>query len=257
MREAAGPSASLTRAAIGGFMSILGIFADLLLIPVFAFYILLDWDRILDRVRLLVPPRYRELTTGIAVEIDAAVSTWIRGQLIVTTLLGILYAVAFKLIGIQYGITIGALVGLLTIIPFLGTLVGVVITMGILLMNDASTAQMIAVGATFVLLHLFEAAVLTPKLVGKKVGLGEVGALFAVLAGGQLFGFTGVLLAVPIAASLAVLIRRVLGYYETTEFFRQGGEMVANAPLAVKIAPTPASAPVSVDEASDTDSSDR
>ncbi len=221
MREAAGPASSFTRAALGGFFSVMGVLAELLLIPVFAFYILLDWDHILKSGRGLIPPRHRELVTGIVVEIDAAVSTWIRGQLIVTTLLGIFYAIAFKIIGIKLGITIGAMVGLLTVIPFLGTLVGVALTALIMLSNGTSTSQMIAVGVTFVVLHLVEAAVLTPKLVGKKVGLGEVGALFAVLAGGQLLGLVGVLLAVPIAASLAVVVRRALGYYRSSSFFQE------------------------------------
>jgi hypothetical protein len=108
---------------------------------------------------------------------------------------------------------------LLTIIPFVGTLVGAGITVALLLLDWQGLPQLLWVGGIFVGLHLLESVILTPKIVGKKVGLGEAGALFAVLAGGQLLGFTGVLLAVPLAASVAVLIRRLLAYYERSAFF--------------------------------------
>ncbi len=216
---AAGPAAALTAAALGGVMSMLGFLAELLLVPVFAFYFLVDWDKMVARAHELVPPRHRDIVADVAKEIDAAVSTWVRGQFIVTSLLGVFYAVAFKLIGVPLGLTIGAIVGLLTVIPFLGTMVGAVLTVGVVLLNYDGPGVLIGVGIIFVVLHLFEAAFLTPKLVGKKVGLGEVGALFAVLAGGKLLGFTGVLLAVPLAASLAVLLRRAHQHYEESEFF--------------------------------------
>ncbi len=219
MKDAAGPAAALTAAAVGGILSVLGILAELLLVPVFAFYFLVDWDHMVDKAHNLVPPRHRDLVTGVVIEIDSAVSSWVRGQLIVTTSLGLCYALVFRLIDVPMGFTIGAIVGLLTIIPFLGTFVGAVLTLGVVALNYTGPGVLIGVGITFVVLHLLEAAVLTPKIVGKKVGLGEVGALFAVLAGGKLLGFTGVLLAVPLAASVAVILRRTLTYYRESEFF--------------------------------------
>lgn len=160
----------------------------------------------------------------VTVEIDSAVSSWVRGQLIVTTSLGFCYAFVFRLIDVPMGFTIGAIVGLLTIIPFLGTFVGAVLTVSVVALNYTGPSVLIGVGITFMVLHLLEAAVLTPKLVGQKVGLGEVGALFAGLAGGKLLGFTGVLLAVPLAASVAVIIRRTLTYYRSSDFFVEGSE---------------------------------
>jgi predicted PurR-regulated permease PerM len=170
----------------------------------------------------VVPHRYRDNVAGVAREIDAAVSTWIRGQLIVISILAVLYAAAFKIIGIPMGLVIGATVGLLTIIPVLGTVVGAGLTGVVLLFDWQGSNAAIAVVAVFVVLHLLEAAVLTPKLVGKKVGLGELGALFAVLAGGKLLGFVGVLLAVPLAASVAVLVRRAFTYYSESSFYTHG-----------------------------------
>ena len=234
MSKAAGPLAHVARAALGGVLSFLGIVAEMLLVPVFAFYFLVDWDRIVHRTAAFIPPRHRELVEEIVQEIDRAISIWIRGQLIVMAILAVLYAVSFKIIGIQLGVTIGIVVGLLTIIPFLGTIVGAGLTAIVVLLDWQGPSQLIAVGGVFVVLHLLEAAFLTPKIVGKKVGLGELGALFAVLAGGKLLGFTGVLLAVPIAASVAVLVRRVLRYYEGTTFFTDGAELHPVPPPATE-----------------------
>jgi predicted PurR-regulated permease PerM len=227
LREAAGPAASVTSAALGGLFSVMGVLAELLLVPVFAFYFLVDWDRMVERARALIPPRHRKMVGSVVAEIDGAVSSWIRGQFMVTSVLAVLYAVGFKIVGVELGLSLGAVVGLLTVIPFVGTAVGALLTAGVMLTNYAGVTEFVAIGAIFVVLHVLEAAVLTPKLVGKRVGLGEVGALFAVLAGGKLLGFTGVLLAVPIAASMAVLIRRGLRYYEGTEFFKEGSELQA------------------------------
>jgi len=219
LEEIAGPAPALAAAAVGGVFSVLGVFAELLLIPVFAFYFLVDWDHIVARVRSMIPPRHRAQVVDIVVEIDSVVSNWLRGQLTVTSILAVLYAGWFYFADVPLAIPVGILVGALTIIPFLGTFVGAGITTMLILLNWQGPEQAIIVVVAFVVLHLIEAAVLTPKLVGKRVGLGESGALFAVLAGGQLLGLAGVLLAVPLAASVAVLIRRFLRLYEESEFF--------------------------------------
>lgn len=224
LKSQAAPLFALAASVMGGAFSLLGAIAELLIIPVFAFYFLLDWQNLVTRVRRMIPQRHRAQTIDIVSEIDGVVAGWIRGQLTVTSILALLYAVAFKIIGLHLAVTMGLLVGLLTIIPFVGTIVGAGITVGLCLIDYDGPTQLIAVGGVFVFLHLLEAAVLTPKIVGHRVGLGEVGALFAVLAGGNLLGFTGVLLAVPIAASIAVLIRRLVRYYEGSEFFTNGAE---------------------------------
>jgi predicted PurR-regulated permease PerM len=219
LRQMAGPVSEIAAAALGSFFGLLGFLAELLIIPVFAFYFLVDWDRMVARLRSMIPPRHRGPVVDVVREIDSVVSGWIRGQLTVTSLLAILYAACFYALDLQLAITMGLLVGLLTIIPFLGTFVGLAITLGLVLLDWQGFGHLAAVGMVFVVLHLIEAAMLTPKLVGKRVGLGETGALFAVLAGGQLLGFSGVLLAVPLAAGVAVLLRRLLQYYERSEFF--------------------------------------
>jgi predicted PurR-regulated permease PerM len=224
LHKSAMPILSMAAAVMGGAFSLLAHLAELLLIPVFAFYFLLDWNNIVLRVKRMIPQRHRGQVVDVVTEIDGVVAGWIRGQLTVTAILAVLYAIAFKIIGVQLAITMGLLVGLLTIIPFLGTIVGAGITAALLFADWHGWGPVAATGGVFIVLHLLEAAVLTPKIVGHRVGLGEVGALFAVLAGGKLLGFTGVLLAVPLAASIAVLVRRLVRYYEQSEFFTDGAE---------------------------------
>ena len=219
LHQVAGPATALAAAALGGFFGLLGTLAEILLVPVFAFYFLLDWDHLVRRVRQGIPPRHRAPVFSIASEIDSVISSWIRGQFTVVAIQALLYAACFYLLDIKLAVSVGLLVGLLTIIPFLGTITGAAITVTLVLLDWQGPGQLVGVAAVFVVLHVLEAAVLTPRIVGKRVGLGETGALFAVLAGGKLLGFTGVLLAVPIAASVAVLIRRLADYYARSEFF--------------------------------------
>jgi predicted PurR-regulated permease PerM len=223
LEEAAEPLSQMAFQAVGSVFAFVGHVFELLIVPVFAFYFLVDWHHMLEQGRELVPHRHRHETFTLLHEIDRVISIWIRGQFTVILVLTILYAVSFRLIGVPFGLTIGVVVGMLTLIPFVGTLVGAGLTALVLLFSWQGWPTFAAVAGVFGVLHLLEAAVLTPKIVGKKVGLGEVGALFAVIAGGNLLGFVGVLLAVPIAASVAVLVRRLLRFYAESDFFREGG----------------------------------
>ncbi len=222
VEKAVMPALGMSGALVGGLMSIIGFLAEMLLVPLFAFYFSVSWDRMLGRIRRFIPARYRHDVGDIATEIDKVVSSWIRGAFTVTAILAVLYAVAFKIIGLHLAIPMGLIVGFLTIVPFLGTLVGAALTACVILIDYNGPQQLIATGCVFVVLHLLEAGVLTPKIVGHRVGLGEVGALFAVVAGGKLLGLTGVILAVPLAASVMVLVRRVVQYYEKSGFYTDG-----------------------------------
>jgi predicted PurR-regulated permease PerM len=219
LEKAAGPAEKLLGAAVSGVFSLLGFLAELLLVPVFAYYFLLDWPHITQRIRRIIPPRRRGKVLQILGEIDGVVSGWVRGQAIVTSLLAVLYAIAFSIVGIHLAIPIGLLVGALTVIPFVGTFVGAIIAIGVTLLDWQGAEPLIGVVVVIVVLHLLEAMFLTPKIVGHKVGLSESAALFAVVAGGKLLGFVGVLLAVPLAATIAVLLRHTMRRYEKSEFF--------------------------------------
>jgi predicted PurR-regulated permease PerM len=232
---AEGPLRQLATAALGGVFAFLAYIAEFLLVPVFAFYFLVDWPNLLKRIDHMVPPRKRRNVREVAREIDRVVAGWVRGQAIVTSILAVLYAAGFTLVGMPLSLPIGLLVGLLTVIPFVGTFVGATIAALITVANGSSLETLGMVGAVILVLHLLEAGVLTPKIVGHRVGLSETGALFAVVAGGKLLGFVGVVLAVPIAATVAVLVRYAVRYYEHTAFFghESDADVVVTPAMAV------------------------
>jgi predicted PurR-regulated permease PerM len=218
--------------------SLLGVIAEFLLVPVFAFYFLVDWPNLLRRIDHMIPPRKRRIVRDILRDIDRVVAGWVRGQGIVTTILAILYALGFSFIGMPLSVPIGLLVGALTVIPFVGTFVGAAIAAIVTIADGGSIEMLGKVGAVILVLHLLEAGVLTPKIVGHRVGLSETGALFAVVAGGKLLGFVGVVLAVPIAATCAVLVRYAVRYYEHTEFFgRESDADIVITPAMALIMP--------------------
>jgi predicted PurR-regulated permease PerM len=216
---ASGPLRELATAALGGVFHLLGLMAEVLLIPVFSFYFLVDWPNLLRRIDHMVPPRRRREVREVAHEIDGVVAGWVRGQAIVTLSLAVLYAIGFTIVGMPLSLPIGLLVGALTVIPFVGTFVGAAIAALVTIADGGSMQTLAMVGGVILCLHLLEAGVLTPKIVGHRVGLSESGALFAVVAGGKLLGFVGVVLAVPIAATCAVVVRYAVRYYEHTAFF--------------------------------------
>lgn len=233
-----GPLRELATAALGGVFHVLAVLAEMLLVPVFSFYFLVDWPNMVRRIDHMIPPRRRREVREIMREIDAVVAGWVRGQAIVTTILAILYAIGFTIVGMPLSVPIGLLVGLLTVIPFVGTFVGASIAITVTLADGGSLETVGAVAIVILILHLLEAGVLTPKIVGHRVGLSETGALFAVVAGGKLLGFVGVVLAVPIAATTAVLVRYAVRYYEHTSFFgRESDADVVITPAMALIMP--------------------
>ena len=215
----AGPMREIATAAASGVFHLLGYAAEFLLVPVFSFYFLVDWPNLMRRIDHMIPPRKRRELREVAREIDRVVAGWVRGQAIVTSILAVLYAIGFTIVGMPLSLPIGLLVGTLTVIPFVGTFVGAAIALLVTLADGGSMQMLGSVAAVILCLHVLEAGVLTPKIVGHRVGLSESGALFAVVAGGKLLGFVGVVLAVPIAATVAVLVRYAVRYYEHTEFF--------------------------------------
>lgn len=230
---ATGPLREVATAALGGVVGFLSMLGVLLLIPVFAFYFLSDWKGVVEKIHSIVPPRRRSQVKDLLAEIDGVVSGWVRGQAIVTLILAVLYALAFSIIHLPLAVAIGLVVGGLTVIPFVGTIVGAGISIAIALAaapDGDGAALALKVAAIIGLLHLLEAGVLTPKIVGHRVGLSESAALFAVLAGGKLLGFVGVVLAVPLAATVGVLVRHGLRFYERTSFY--GVESDAEVPVS-------------------------
>lgn len=188
-------------------MALLGFITMLILVPVVTFYLLRDWDRLVAWINSVLPLRSRDTIQALARETDSVLSGFLRGQLLVMLGLGILYSVGLWLAGLQLALLIGLGAGLVSFVPYLGFIVGLLTASLAMLVQTQEMLPLLYVLIVFVIGQIVEGAVLTPWLVGDRTGLHPVAVIFAVLAGGQLFGFVGVLLALPAAAVIAVLLR--------------------------------------------------
>jgi predicted PurR-regulated permease PerM len=197
-------------------------FASLLVVtPIVAFYMLVDWDRMVASVDGWVPPRSRPTVRTLAREIDAAVAGFVRGQALVGLCLGVFYAVALSAAGLNFGVLIGVLSGILTFIPYVGSMTGLVLSVGIAIAQFAPDWGHIAiVFGIFIVGQFVEGNILSPKLVGRSVGLHPVWLMFALFAFGSLFGFVGLLIAVPLSAAIGVLVRFALRQYLASALFQ-------------------------------------
>jgi predicted PurR-regulated permease PerM len=206
--EAAGGAAAtlLGYLSRSGFV-LLGWIANLVLLPVLTFFFLRDWDLFVERVAALVPRRHAEIVGQLARESSEVLRGFLRGQLLVMLILGLLYAIGLWAVGLDLGILIGVLAGVLTFVPYLGPATVIVLGGVAALAQYGDWQHLAGVGLVFALGQAVESYWLTPKLVGGRIGLHPVAVIFAVLAGGQLFGFLGMLLALPIAAVINVLLR--------------------------------------------------
>jgi predicted PurR-regulated permease PerM len=208
------------RLAAGG-MAIINLFALLFLTPVVTFYLLRDWPKVLASINHALPLDHAPTIRSLARDSNAAVAGYIRGQALVCLILGTLYAVGLTVVGLQFGFVIGLIAGLISFIPFVGTLVGGLLSIGMALAQfPPEWMGVVKVAAVFVLGNVLEGNLLQPKLVGDRVGLHPVWIMFALLAGGSLFGFTGVLIAVPVAAVLGVVVRHLMKRYRDSAFYR-------------------------------------
>jgi len=188
--------------------------------PVVAFYLLLDWDKLVARVDGWLPRQHAETIRRLARQIDQVLAGFVRGQLIVCVVLGTFYAVALMLIGLPFGFLVGAFAGLISFIPFVGAFVGGALSIGIALFAFwGEPLWILATAAVFAVGQFFEGNVLSPNLVGKSVGLHPVWLIFALSVFGSLFGFAGMLIAVPLAASLGVLGRFALERYLQSPYY--------------------------------------
>jgi predicted PurR-regulated permease PerM len=200
--------------------ALLSIFSLLIITPVVAFYLICDWDRMITTVDRLVPLPQRETVRALGREIDSTISAYVRGQSGVCLILGSYYAVGLTLAGLSFGLLIGVVSGLISFIPYVGSLTALVLSLGVALAQFVPDWGRIAIVAGIVLVGQFlEGNVLAPKLVGHSVGLHPVWLMFALFAFGYLFGFVGLLLAVPLAAAAGVLIRFALRRYLASPFY--------------------------------------
>lgn len=203
-------------------MALIDVITFLVITPVVAFYFLRDWPHIVKKVDNLLPRKHARTIRTMMREFNMRLNGFVRGQLLVCLCLGVIYGVGLTLVGLNFGLAIGFLAGLLSFIPYIGSIFGFVVSVGVALLQYSGFEMPMVVAGIFFFGQFIEGNFLTPKLVGERVGLHAVWVIFALLAGGQLFGFTGMLLAVPTAALFGVVVRHAIIWYQQSPAYLGG-----------------------------------
>ena len=213
-------------AAFFGYLSRSGVamiawIANVLLLPILTFYFLRDWDKLVAHVATMIPRDHLGTVSRLASESSDVLSAFLRGQFLVMLALGFIYAIGLTLVGVKLGLLIGVIAGLISFVPYLGAATGIVLALiaAIVQSQGFDLTLLILVGVVFTVGQLLESYVLTPRIVGDRIGLHPVAVVFAVMAGGQLFGFLGMLLALPTAAVANVLLRFATERYTQSELY--------------------------------------
>jgi predicted PurR-regulated permease PerM len=207
-----------------GGQALVSLFSLIVVTPVVAFYLIYDWHRMLRTVDSWIPVRQRDTVYALAREIDETISGYVRGQIAVCLILGTFYAVTLTLSGLNFGLLIGLISGLVTFIPYVGSMTGLVLAVGVAVAQFwPHYTSIVLVLGIFLVGQFLEGNVLSPKLVGESVGLHPVWVIFALLAFGYLFGFVGLLVAVPMAATIGVLCRFALRRYRASTLYTGEG----------------------------------
>ncbi|MDX2164285.1 MAG: AI-2E family transporter [Gammaproteobacteria bacterium] len=192
---------------------------NLILIPVVTFYLLRDWPILVKKTRDLIPRKYIKPYTEISHECNEVLGAFFRGQLLVMLVLGVFYSAALGIAGLNLALLLGVLIAILSIVPYLGTIIGLAIAIIATLFQFADMAHVMYVLGIFVAGHILESLILAPLLIGDRIGLHPVAVIFSILAGGKLFGFFGVLLALPVAAVIMVWVRYFVHHYVNSRYY--------------------------------------
>ncbi len=214
-------TSSLLWSGVSGMLNFIITLINLIIIPISCFYLLKDIDPIKEKIKALIPARYEKTVFDLTQETNEVLGGFIRGQLTVAIILAVFYSIGLSIIGTPMSIVIGIIAGLANIVPYLGLLVGLVpaILLTVLQFHDA--AHLLGVLLVFGIAQAMEGMVITPRIVGDKIGLHPVVIMLAILAGGQFFGFLGILLAVPVAAVLNVFLKKGIERYKESTLFLQ------------------------------------
>lgn len=200
-------------------LAVMGWLTNLLLIPVVTFYLLRDWDVMMAKIGRLLPRNLEPTVTSWATECDEVLAAFIKGQLLVMLMLGAIYALGLWAIGVDLALLIGLIAGLASIVPYMGTIVGIAVAAIAAYIQFNEPSILLWVALVFGIGQMLEGMVLTPLLVGDKIGLHPVAVIFAIMAGGQLFGFVGVLIALPVAAVIMVFLRHLHDGYKNSHLY--------------------------------------
>lgn len=205
----------------GGSAALLGLLMNAVLLPVVLFYLLRDWVLLLGRIEELIPRRWHDTALQLVAEVDAVLDEFLRGQIVVMLVMSVFYAAGLWFAGLDFALPIGLVAGMLVFIPYVGMVTG------LLLATLASAAEFTSFGSVLLVWgvfgagHLLESMVITPRLVGERIGLHPLAVIFALLAFGQMFGFFGVLLALPLSAILLVCLRHAKAWYFSSSLYRE------------------------------------
>jgi predicted PurR-regulated permease PerM len=221
-KSAAQPAAAVLEWLVGSTASAIGAVFGLLMVPVFASYLLYDFDRMIGGIRDLIPERVRPRVVQLAGEVDEILGQFVRGQVLVMVALAVLYAVGYGLVSVPLAVPIGLVAGLLSFIPYVGGAVALGLALIACVLDWSGPWQLVWVVVVYTIIQTLEGFVITPRVVGDKVGLPAVWVLFALMLGGELFGFMGVLLALPAAAVAKIFVRHGLDWYRHSEIYRAG-----------------------------------
>lgn len=226
----------LSSLRIGG-SAIMAVLGNLVLAPIVAYYLLLDWTGLVERAKGLIPPRWRAIVQHFLDETDEVLGQYLRGQLLVMAVLAVFYTVGLALVGLKLALPIGVFTGLAVFIPYLGFGLGLVLALLAAVLQFQTVLGVALVGAVYAVGQVVESLYVTPRLLGERIGLHPIAVIFALMAFGHLFGFVGVLIALPASAVLLVAIRRIKAQYLGSDIYLHG-------------APTPpVPAPVAKDDA--------
>jgi len=229
--------------SLGAFVSSL---LSLVIIPVLAFYFLRDWDIIKGELAKLIPPNRRDSVVGLFRELDQALGNFIKGQLLVAVILSIIYSVGLTIAGCPASLLVGLVAGFANLVPYLGIALGFLPAVLLTYLSGNPLWQVIFAGLTFIIGQMLEGMVITPKIVGDSVGLHPVTVMIALILGGSYFGFVGMILALPVAAVLMVLLKRLYRYYVASPFFLD--EAVGEGPPPAQARAAPAETPLAEPE---------
>ncbi len=214
-------TSSLLWSGFSGILNFIITLLNLIIIPISCFYLLKDIDPIKEKIMSLIPTRYKEAVLDLTRETNDVLGGFIRGQLTVAIILAVFYSIGLSIIGTPMSIVIGIIAGLANIVPYLGLLVGLIPALLLTALQFHDAAHLLGVLLVFGIAQAMEGMVITPRIVGDKIGLHPVVIMLAILAGGRFFGFMGILLAVPVAAVLNVFLKRGIESYKESSLFLQ------------------------------------
>ena len=217
-------STKMLGGVIDGGAAIADLLSLFLITPLVAFYLLRDWDLIVEKVYDWFPIRHKDTLQEQLNEIDKKLAAFVRGQGTVCLILASYYAITLTMTGLEFGVVIGVFAGLISFVPFVGAIVGGLLSIGLAYLQFEAWTNIVIIAGIFILGQILEGYILTPKFIGEAVGLHPVWVIFSLLAGGALFGFLGVLLALPMAAIVGVLFRFCIDHYKNSSYYNGSSE---------------------------------